>query len=98
MHHPRLDWAAVGMSTLAVVMIGVGLTVLGIVGFEASEDDFADWQLSVVTVGLFGGVLAAIGGSVLALVAKLRHEHWVWLWFPLLFGPVFILTMPLWFE
>jgi len=98
LHHPRLDRAAVGMAAAAVVMIGVGMTALGIVGFNADDEAFDNWKGVVVMVGLFGGVIVSIGAFVLSVAAKLLHERWVWLWFPLLFAPAFILSMPLWFE
>jgi hypothetical protein len=98
MQHARLDWAAVGTATLAVVMVAAGLITLAIVGFNADDEDYANWKGVVVGIGLFGGVLVSLGACVLAVVAKVLHEHWVWLWFPLLFGPLFILAMPLWFE
>lgn len=96
--HPRLDWVAVGMAAGAAALIAVGMTTLGIVGFEADDEAFDNWKGDVVTVGLFGGVLVAIGAFVLAVVAKVLRHGWVWLWFPLLFGPAFVLIMPLWFE
>ncbi|HEX2892638.1 MAG TPA: hypothetical protein VHO29_01375 [Marmoricola sp.] len=98
LHHPRLDWSAVGMATLALVMVSTGMITLGIVGFGADDEAFDNWKGVVVGIGLFGGVLVALAACVLAVVARVLREHWRWLWFPLLFGPVFVLTMPLWFE
>lgn len=97
-HHPRLAWWAVGTAVVGVVMIAVGMTVLGAVGFEADDEDFDNWKGVVVTTGLFGGVLVSMVAFGLAVVEKLRHDRWALLWLPLLFGPLFIVTMPLWFE
>lgn len=97
-HHPRLAWWAVGAATTAAIMIALGLTVLGLVGFSADDEDFDNWKGTVVTVGLFGGVLVSVVAFVLAVVDRVRHDRWALLWFPLLFGPLFIITMPLWFE
>lgn len=97
-HHPRLAWWAVGTAIAAATMIAIGLTVLGMVGFTADDEDFDNWKGAVVTIGLFGGVLVSAVAFVLGVVEKLRHDHWALLWLPLLFGPLFILTMPLWFE
>lgn len=96
--HPRLAWAAVGTVVAAAVMIAVGLTVLGVVGFSADDEDFDSWKGTVVTIGLFGGVVVSVVAFVLAVVEKVRHDRWVLLWLPLLFAPLFILTLPLWFE
>jgi hypothetical protein len=98
LHHPRLDRAAVGLAALGLVMVAAALTTLAIVGFGADDEDYEGWKGVVVMVGLFGGSLVSLGASALAVVAKLMHEHWAWLWFPLLFGPLFVLAMPLWFE
>ena len=98
LHHPRLDWAAVGTAVLAAVMLAVGMVTLGIVGFGADDEDFDNWKGVVVAVGLVGGILVGLAASVMALAAKLLHEHWAWLWFALLLAPVFVLAMPFWFE
>ena len=97
-HHPRLAWWAVGTAITAVVMIALGLTVMGLVGFNADDEDFDNWKGAVVTIGLFGGVVVSVVAFVLAVVEKVRHDRWALLWLPLLFGPLFIITMPLWFE
>jgi hypothetical protein len=97
-HHRRLDWAAVGTATLALVMVAAALITLAGVGFNADDEAFDNWKGVVVGVGLFGGVLVSIGACALAVVATVMHERWAWLWFPLLFGPAFILAMPLWFD
>jgi hypothetical protein len=98
MRHPGLDRTAVGMAAAAVVMIAVGMTTLGIVGFQADDEDFQNWKGVVVAVGLVGGAAVAVGGFGLAVVAKVLREHWAWLWLPLLVAPLFLLSMPLWFE
>jgi hypothetical protein len=97
-HHPGLAWWAVGTAITAVVMIALGLTVLGRVGFNANDEDFDNWKGAVVTIGLFGGVGVSVVAFALAVVEKVRHDRWALLWLPLLFGPLFIITMPLWFE
>lgn len=35
-------------------MVAVGMTVLGIVGFNADDEDFANWKGDVVATGPFG--------------------------------------------
>jgi hypothetical protein len=79
-------------------MYAIGLTVLGIVGFSANDEEFDNWKGVVVTIGLFGGMLTSVGAFVLAVVEKLRHDRWPLLWLPLLFGPVIIISFPFWFE
>ena len=96
--HPVLDRVAVGTAAVAMVMIGVGMTTLALVGFDANDEAFDNWKGVVVLVGMFGGVLVSLAASGLAVVAKLMGERWAWLWFPLLAGPAFVLAMPLWFE
>lgn len=85
------------LTAVAAVMYAVGLTVLGLVGFDAGDADFDVWQLVVMTIGLFGGVLVAMAAFVTAVVAKVRHEGWASLWLPLLFGPALIVSTMLWF-
>ena len=98
MRHVGLDRVAVGTAAVAVVLVATGMTALGIIGFDASDEDFAGWRGVVVGVGVLGGALVSLTAFALAVVAKLLHEHWVWLWLPLLFGPVYVLSFPLWFE
>ena len=97
-HHPRLAWWAVGTAITSAIMIALGLTVLGLVGFSAGDEDFDNWKGTIVTVGLFGGVLVSVVAFVLAVVERMQHDRWALLWLPLLFGPLFIITMPRWFE
>lgn len=96
--HPRLAWLAVGTAAVGAVMVATGLTTLGLVGFSADDEAFDNWKGTVVGVGLFGGTLVALAASVLAVVEKIRHDHWALLWFPLLFGPAVVVSFPFWFE
>jgi hypothetical protein len=96
--HLRLSGWAVVTAAVAAVLVAVGLTTLGIVGFDADDEDFDNWKGVVVSIGLFGGVVVSVTAFALAVVAKVRHERWVLLWFPLLFAPVLIFSFPLWFE
>lgn len=98
LHHPRLAWWAVGTAAAAAVMYAVGLSVLGIVGFDANDSDLDGWKGIVVTIGLFGGMVTSLGAFVLAVVEKVRHDRWALLWLPLLFGPAIIVSFPFWFE
>lgn len=96
--HRPLAGHAVMLTVVAAVMYAVGLTVLGLVGFEAGDEDFEVWQLVLITIGLLGGVLVAMAGFVTAVVAKVRHERWASLWLPLLLGPALIVATLMWFE
>lgn len=61
---------------------------------------------AVAVVGVAAGMLGAGGagaGMVLAVIAfglavtaRVRHDHWPVLWFPLLLLPVLLVTLPLW--
>ena len=79
-------------------MHAVGLTVLGLVGFDAGEEDPEASQLVVIMIGLFCGVLVSMVAFVTAVVAKMRHERWASLWLPLLLGPALIVSTMMWFE
>lgn len=96
--HRPLAGLAVRLAVVAAVMYAVGLTVLGLVGFDAGDEDFETWQLVVMPIGLFAGVLVSTAAFVTAVVAKVRHERWAWLWLPLLVGPALIIATMMWFE
>ena len=98
MQHRPLAGLAVRLAVVAGVMYAVGLTVLGLVGFDAVDEDFEVWQLVVMTIGLFGGVLVSMAAFVTAVVAKVRQERWASLWLPLLLGPALIVSTMMWFE
>lgn len=89
---------AVGTAVATAVLFAVGVTVLGIVGFDADDEAFTTGTTAVVSVGLFGGMLASVAAFVTAVVARMRHEHSAWLWLPLLLAPVLLISFPLWFE
>jgi hypothetical protein len=95
--HRPLAGHAVRLTVVAAVMYAVGLTVLGLVGFDAGDEDFEVWQQVAITIGLFGGVLVSLAAFVTAVVAKVRHERWASLWLPLLFGPVLTVSTMMWF-
>lgn len=94
----RLAVWAVGLAVVAAVMFAIGLTVLGIVGFDANDEDFGNGQAVVVSAGLFGGMVVSVAAFVTAVVAKVRHERWALLWLPLLLDPALIVSFPFWFE
>lgn len=56
----------------------------------------------LMVVALAGGGLGGMGmgmalvGFVLAGAAKVRHEHWLPQWLPLLLFPVLLVTSPFW--
>ena len=95
--HRPLAGHAIRLTVVAAVMYAVGLRVLGLVGFDAGDEDFEVWQLVVMTIGLFGGVLVSMAAFVTAVVAKVRHERRASLWLPLLFGPALIVSTMMWF-
>lgn len=96
-HHRPLGGWAIGLGVVAGAMIAIGVTTLGIVGFDAGDEEFTGLTIALVSGGMWGGAALSLVAFVMAVVAKLRHESSALLWLPLLLGPVFILTLPLWF-
>lgn len=83
--HSRLARWAVGLSTVFGVAI---VTIL--IGWAVGGDSFMDHHLWYSGTTTLVGVLAAIAGFVLAIVAKVKHEQWTLLWVPMLAFPVFV--------
>lgn len=81
---------------MALVLFGVA-DVIG--GADATSDN---WVGVLIGVGLFTGLLAALGGFALATAAKVKHEPWPLLWLPLSMLPAvlafFVLGEAFWWE
>ncbi len=101
--HSRLARWAVGLSTLWGVAITASITTFAIAfavgGATATEDNWVGYlSAGVAFVGFFG----SLGAFVLAIIAKIKREHWVLLWLPLSLFPVLFLLLVLgevfWWE
>jgi hypothetical protein len=68
-----------------------------VVGLSAGFGTLFAAAVAAAAIGGFGGVvsgvafLGSLAAFVLAIVAKIRHEHWAWLWLPLGVFPGMIL-------
>jgi hypothetical protein len=62
-------------------------------GEESAVED--TWLGALLFITPAVGVLGSLAAFVLAFVAKVRHEHWAWLWLPLGVLPAMIVFVVL---
>jgi hypothetical protein len=91
-----LTEAVVLVVTLAAVVFGVAYAVGGV---EATEDN---WVGMLAAVSLLGGLAVSLAAFVLAVLARVNHEHRSLLWlpwtvFPAMFGFI-VLGELFWWE
>jgi hypothetical protein len=86
--HSRLAWWGVVLAALVAVALATSFAILGVAyaigGSGATEDN---WVGYLVGISLLGGLPTSLAALALALVAKVKHERWSLLWFPLSLFP-----------
>lgn len=74
---------AVALAEAVVVVVALCATIFGVAyavgGVEATEDN---WVGFLAAVGLLGGLAVSFAAFVLAILARLNHEHRSLLWLP----------------
>jgi hypothetical protein len=94
---------AVGLAAAATVTITTALGIFGVAyaigGTEATSDN---WVGVLVVILLLGGLLTSLAAFSLAALAKIQHEGWALLWFPLSVFPAVLAFLALgeafWWE
>ena len=80
----RLALWAVGLAAAVAVVIAMSSAVFAVAyatgGSGVTEDN---WVGFLGAVSLLGGLLASLAAFALAVVARVKHERWTLLWFPL---------------
>lgn len=86
-HSGLARWA---VRTAAAVAVGVGAsyTIFAVAYATGGDSAISDtWVGNLAGIALIGGLAVAFAAFLLAVVAKLRHERWRWLWLPLALFP-----------
>lgn len=101
--HGRLARWAVSSSAVCGPLFAASVATVAIayaVGAEGAVED--TWLGALLAVSAFCGALGSLAAFVLAIVAKVRREHWTRLWLPLSLFPAIVLFVLLgeafWWE
>lgn len=82
---------AVGLAAVVAVVIAVSGAIIALAYARAGSDAISDNWIGILgTVALIGGLLASLVAFALAIAARVKHERWAWLWFPLSMFPVLL--------
>lgn len=96
------QWA-VALATFVAVLLLLSGAIFAIAYARGGSSTISDnWVGFLGAVSVLGGLLLSLLTFVLAITAKIRHEHWGWLWLPLLLFPALlafvVLGEMLWWE
>jgi len=92
--HTRLALWAVGLAAAVVVVVAVAYAIFAVAWVFGGQDAVSDnWVGFLAAVALVGGLAVSFAASVLAVVAKYRHEDWTLLWLPLSVFPVLLVLV-----
>lgn len=99
----RLARWAVGLATMAVVVVAVSYGVFAVAyvlgGVEATEDN---WVGALAAIALYVGLIMSLAAFGLAIAVTRNRQRWAALWFPLLLFPallaILIVAETLWLE
>ena len=94
--HGRLARLGVVLAAFAAVAIAASFAVLGVgyaIGGSGAIED--NWVGYLAGFSLLGGLPASLAAFTLALAAKLKHERWPVLWFPLSLFPALVALLML---
>jgi hypothetical protein len=94
--HSRLARWGVVLAAFAAVAIATSFAILAVAyaigGSGATEDN---WVGYLAGLSLLSGLPASLAALTLALVAKVKHERWPLLWFPLSLFPTLVALLML---
>lgn len=89
--HSRLARWGVVLAACVVVAIATSFAILAVAyaigGSGATEDN---WVGYLAGLSLLSGLPTSFAALTLALVAKVKHERWPLLWFPLSLFPALV--------
>lgn len=87
----RLASWAVGIAAVVLTLDVLSGAIFAVAYAREGSAGISDnWVGFLSAVALLGGLLVSPIAFVMAITAKIKHEKWVWLWFPLFLFPVLL--------
>lgn len=101
--HTQVARRAVGLAEVVAVVVAVSYAIVGVAYAVGGSGGISDnWVGMLGAVALLGGLLASLVAFAMAVVARVKHEHWALLWLPLSLFPglvtIVVLAETLWLE
>lgn len=99
---PLTRWAVGIAATVAALLVLTG-AIFAVAYARGGSAGFSDnWVGFLGAVAIIGGLIASLAAFVLAIVARVKHEKWAWLWLPLSVFPALLVFVVLgevfWWE
>lgn len=99
--HSRLAQLAVGTASIAAGLVVATIAALGLIAlFGGRIED--NWVGMVGVVGVLTGLAGSAVAFLMAVAARLKHDHWTGLRLPITLFPVLLLLLVLgetfWWE
>jgi hypothetical protein len=92
-HTQPARWA-VGLAGLALGVIAAGAALLGIALLAGGADAVEDTWVGDLGVGaVYVGLMSSAIGFLSAVMVRIRHEAWTWLWLPLAVFPTLVVAL-----
>jgi len=82
---------AVGLATVVTALVVLFSCIFAVAYATKGSAGFSDnWVGLLGAVALFVGIFVSLVAFLLAIAARIKHEKWAWLWFPLIVFPALL--------